>query len=390
MKKSWSTLAAILLITLFFGALPAQEVTFHKGAKVTVMTQNLYVGADLFILLTPEPGNPFCDPVVTPLCVPATVNNLIQDIEATDFPARAQALAQLIKDEKPDLIGLQEVSLIRTQSPGDFLVNGVPDAEDVLFDYLQILLDAIDDAGGPGYHVAAVVENSDVELPRLVGFEGPLPLLDDARLTDRDVILARNNVATSNALGQHYTINLPVTVGDVTVEFTRGFVAVDAVVKGTSYRFVNTHLEVQEDTLGGFFQAAQAEELAAILSTEALSVILVGDFNSSPDDPSTQPYRLLSEANYVDMWTRRDIPADGFTCCQDADLLNPVSMLSERVDHIFVRNDLSFLPYSSAGPVKDAKVIGNLEEDRTPAGLWPSDHAGVVMELRVPELGVSP
>jgi hypothetical protein len=52
-------------------------------------------------------------------------------------------------------------------------------------------------------------------------------------------------------------------------------------------------------------------------------------------------------------------------------LLNPESMLYERVDVIFV----------SESPINmiKANAVGNDEANKTiPSGLWPSDHAGVV------------
>jgi hypothetical protein len=62
-------------------------------------------------------------------------------VHATNFPERAQALAAGIAANQPDLVGLQEVSLIRSQVPPDF--SPIPNATTVEFDYLQILLDAL-------------------------------------------------------------------------------------------------------------------------------------------------------------------------------------------------------------------------------------------------------
>jgi len=361
------------------------------GKKVNVQSQNLYVGADLFQILAPQPDNPYCFPDVTLLCTPSKVASIVQDVIDSDFPARAAQIAEQIKRDKPDLIGLQEVSLIRIQSPSDFLddppFSFEPNAQDVLLDYLQILLDALE-AVGEHYEVVAVVEDADVEFPML-DFEtfG----LDDARLTDHDVILARKNIAKhiSNVTADNYTVNLEVNVDGLPVEFTRGYVAVDARVRGVDYRIVNTHLEVQQpdpgNPLSSVFQAAQADELISILSTETLPIILMGDFNSSSDDqiidpPPIQivpPYTQLFFAGYTDVWLHREEPSDGFTCCQAANLLNPMSALDERVDLIWVRTPL--------GPVK-VETVGDQSEDKTPSGLWPSDHAGVVGNLRIPRL----
>ena len=88
--------------------------------------------------------------------------------------------------EEPHVIGLQEVSLIRTQFPGNALApdgSGIEflgdfptdprftfklDAATVEFDYLQLLLDALEDRGLDYVAVAAASPtNADVEFPAI-------------------------------------------------------------------------------------------------------------------------------------------------------------------------------------------------------------------------------
>ena len=77
-----------------------------------------------------------------------------------------------------------------------------------------------------------------------------------------------------------------------------------------------------------------------------------------------QIYRTMSQAR----------PGDpGFTCCQDADLLNPTSKLSERIDLVLFRGNFSAI---------HADIVGDNPANRTSSGLWPSDHAGVVATLQ--------
>ena len=168
--------------------------------------------------------------------------------------------------------------------------------------------------------------------------------------------------------------------------FYRGYVALDAKVKGREYRFVNTHLEVWFPEPIPNIQGAQAFELATVLASETKPIILVGDFNSSPEDPpaALPPYWIMRAAGYEDAWTRRvGRPDPGFTCCQNEFLTNEESELDERIDLIFVRNDTDFPAFSDLGPVK-ARVLGARERDKTPSGLWPSDHAGVAAKLIIP------
>lgn len=341
--------------------------------SVEVVTQNLYTGADIFRILEAE----------TPEDVPVVVAEILQTVLDTNFPERAEALADQIARTEPHLIGLQEVSLLRVQSPGDFLIGNPQPAEDVLLDYLEILLAALE-ARGLDYEVAGVVENADIELPFFAGVGPGGPLFDDIRLTDHDVVLVRSDVATSNVLTDNYSINIAFEIGGVGVEILRGYVLLDAVVNGRSYRFVNTHLEVA--SLVPEVQAAQMLELVTVLNDSGLPIILVGDLNSSPDDPFPQPYPLAMAAGYRDMWlfsSRGEDP--GYTCCQSETLDNEVSTLDKRIDHILVRRARALGLSPVRGPVR-AMVLGDDPADKTISGLWPSDHGGVYGRMFIPSL----
>ena len=158
----------------------------------------------------------------------------------------------------------------------------------------------------------------------------------------------------------------------------RGFVGVDAVVDGETYRFVTTHLEVQ--AVGTAIQQAQAAELVATIGRATppeRPVILVGDFNSAPTAPAGSAYDIIRAAAYADTWQQNLFnlsPPDGFTCCQASDLTNDASLLNERIDHIFVKNNLGVLPFSFTGLVF-AVVIGDGPISASQPQ-WSSDHAG--------------
>lgn len=110
----------------------------------------------------------------------------------------------------------------------------------------------------------------------------------------------------------------------------------------------------------------------------------MGDFDSDPNDnPETFADSVMGASGFVDVWTRRWWhPAPGYTCCQNEDLLNEDSQLYERIDLIFVRNDLGKLPFSLIGPVF-VHLLGEDPGDKTDHNLCPSDHAGVTAELRI-------
>lgn len=339
----------------------------HGADHITVMTMNLYVGTDVHPILSAQ----------NPAQIPLLVALAFQELLSTNFFERAEAIADQIQYTRPHLIGLQEVSLIRVQSPGDAVVGGSTPATVVLFDYLDILLDALA-ARGLDYQVAGAVQNADVEVPMLAS---PAPLaFDDVRLTDYDVILARGDIAISNVTADNYAVALQIT--DLGIEIPRGYVAVDASIKKNhTYRFVNTHLEPDDlDT-----QIAQAEELIALLEDEKKPVILVGDLNTPA--PAGETYQLLETADYVDTWPRnlRRYQGEGFTFPHDSDLRNETVQLSQRIDHILVRNRTR--GHSVLGAVFASVWGDSLDERTSPSLLWPSDHTAVIATLQLPVLG---
>jgi hypothetical protein len=300
-------------------------------------------------------------------------------------------------------------------NPDDGLGCDDPQIKGAFNDHLTLTLAAL----GKSYKAVAIVNN--LNLTDNLGIPGfPVPGLPvdldsdgvpDIAVTilDRDVILARRDVdahpvvfecANSSGDGCNYTVvaTVETPVGDIAIE--RGWVAVDATIRGKDYRFVNTHLEVQEleegNPLSGFYQAAQAAELISYLDPSRSfdsRLIVVGDINSSPDDmiipgplPLPEPfnagiappYTQFVDSGYTDTWTELPIPRPGFTCCQDADLSNKHSLLDTRIDVIF----------SSDAPraVRRGRVLGATIFDKIwatwPNLLWPSDHGSVATELR--------
>ncbi|MEO7403230.1 MAG: endonuclease/exonuclease/phosphatase family protein, partial [Burkholderiales bacterium] len=124
---------------------------------------------------------------------------------------------------------------------------------------------------------------------------------------------------------------------------------------------------------------AQARELMVTAGNTHWPVVLVGDFNSTANDatnPTFATYRSFIDAGFVDTWLETQPVNPGFTCCQAPDLLNPDSSLNFRIDLVFVRVGID---------VVNASVIGDKQVDRTPSGLWPSDHAGVTAKLKPDE-----
>jgi endonuclease/exonuclease/phosphatase family metal-dependent hydrolase len=323
---------------------------------VTVMTRNVYLGGNIFLLSQAK----------TRQEVPGIAAQLWNTVQATNFPERAGALAAEIEAKKPALVGLQEVSLYRTQYPSDFFSNGAVNAVVDANDFLVLLQKAIRDRG-LDYRVAARVKNGDAELP--AALSGNSNDLTDIRLTDYDVILARGDVQTSETVEQNYVHNAQVPVGGSTVTFTRGFTKVDADVDGAKFTFVNSHME-------GIMPAneEQAHELVGLLEGFGSRRILVGDLNTGPGS-STPGYGIISEAGYTDAWTVAG-SGSGFSCCFGEKVNDTnTTALDERIDLVFYAGD-GIQPTS-------ADVVGDELGARTASGLWPSDHAGTVVTFRI-------
>ena len=103
-----------------------------NGPKLTVMTRNLYLGADIAMITRAETG-----PEVV-----AAASQVWMDVQLTDFPARARVLADEVFWARPEVLGLQEVTLYRTGDPlacGEAPPPSPPVATDPELDFLAIL-----------------------------------------------------------------------------------------------------------------------------------------------------------------------------------------------------------------------------------------------------------
>ena len=355
-------------------ALPAAAVELPQANKpktVAVMTRNLYLGADLLpAILAIESGDP--------LQIIAAVSETWAKVKFTDFPARAEGLADEIAQTEPDLIGLQEAELWRSQTPADFVMGN---AKHVEYDFVQILIDALK-RHGLRYQVVAEETGFDAEFP---GFLSPTAKkLSDIRLTEREVILARTDLELFNPQAGHFETNIVVPVSpDFTFVLQRGWASVDAHVKDKTFRFVTTHLEADSELV----REAQAIEILLGPANTALPVILVADANSNANgDTTSAAYASWIGAGFTDAWFQAPPGEFVTTCCADELLLSPAIPVSTddegRIDLVLYRGATDF---GTLG----IDLLGNqAATDRVFNGvslLWPSDHAGVAATLEIHE-----
>ncbi|MFK7887448.1 MAG: endonuclease/exonuclease/phosphatase family protein [Gammaproteobacteria bacterium] len=347
-----------LLVCTTVCALANEQGGPPPAEPITIMTRNVYVGADIFRVVN-------ADPV---LIVP-TIAEVYATVVATNFAERAQVLADEVALHEPHIIGLQEVALTRRQSPGDVFFGNPEPAMEPDMDFLAMYLQALGERG-LNYVVVASVDNADIELPLITDDS-----LDDIRLTDRDVLLVRGDLTFDEAETGNYSDNVEINLSGAVINFNRGYTRAAVTIGGVEYVVLNTHLEV-----GGQpeVQGAQADELIAMLASETRPVLVMGDINASPQDPPVQAYARLATAGYVDIWNERVVDDNdpGLTCCFSETLDDPAPAFAERIDVIVARTGRST---SLAGV--EATVLGTTQQ--TASGLWPSDHAGVVTTMRV-------
>lgn len=156
--------AAVVALALLATSVPGAWADNPRG--VTVMTQNIYQGTELEHALAAK----------TPLQYAQGVATDYDNVIATDFSARADALAAEIARTRPALVGLQEVALWKAQPP-------LPS-----YDFLQILLDAL---AAHDMHYTAVISRDNFTVAGMGLF--PAGLLG-VQLTERTAIIARTDL----------------------------------------------------------------------------------------------------------------------------------------------------------------------------------------------------
>lgn len=344
----------------------------HKAPTVTVMSRNLFLGADL---------GPAVD--ATSVCGAIDAGGqILNDVDATNFNDRALLLAKEIRTAQPDLVGLQEAALWRFQADADF--SGTLSTQ-VRYDFLAQLLKAL----GGRYRLVAAQNEFDQELPADrdgsdATQDASFPLCgadEDGRLTMRDAILLRkgSGVKVSGARAGQFTTRFAVKLaGAVDINVARGWVSVEGRKGGRRFRFVDTHLESFGDPA---IREAQAKELFAPGGPYRTpkQLIAVGDFNSgsAKDHVGTgitkpgdeKAYNALVGFGLTNLGTRQ-------TCCYSsvfADMIGTYRF-DHTVDHVFAKPALK---------QTRAFVTGGNPAVKSASGLLASDHGGLVSTLKL-------
>ena len=350
-------------------------------------------------------------PAGEPIEFAEEAGKIYRNVQETNFVARAKPLAKEIDEANVDLVGLQEVALWRRDTLGAPDGDATP-ANEVVYDFLHQLRSELRERGLE-YRVASVQQEADLEFPLDFEDDGAPDFAYDGRLTMRDVILAKDSrkLKTRDEQSENYGFNASITIDlappgagpeDQELEFTRGYNAVEVVKKAkgkkkgkgasaagkkkrgkTKFRFVNTHLEA-------FSAFPATHRRRSWLPTPPTRSTGKGDRRRRPQlrprRPDLDPgAAVLAPARDGERGARTSgsptpasstLGASENTCCHANNLLNPPpAAFTSRIDHILQR--------ARGGDGVAGALVGDDASERTPTGLWPSDHGGQWAKLKV-------
>lgn len=344
--------------------------------SVCVMTRNVYAGTDMDMLLKAESLDE----------IPPLLAQAYQMFESTDADGRVEALAKEILAIGPHIVALQEVTTIFSQSPGDSLQGNAVAAATELYNFSYELISDLFPYTDQNYGLTAIVPsdsqdakyyalvswilNTDIELPMMTSRD-PFKY-DDIRFIDFDIILVRSDVDVNRVINKNYDTSY--SLDHLGIRIMRGYTAVYVTVNEKEFCIINTRLESTKTPEELAVQQAQAEELLAFINDQTVPVILAGNINSNALSGAT--YQMITNGNCTDLWPINTINLDpeGLTYGHDPDLRNSEPDFTQRIDYIFLGPGWHT---GLLGPVYGF-VTGRNPHNRTPSGLWPSDHGGVV------------
>lgn len=375
-----AVLGALAALALALGAIagPATTATAAKsqppGASraadpartATVMTRNLYLGADLGPVVRALTGN-------NPQQIVLAATDTWEQVVASHPEERMGAVADEIVAEKPHAVGLQEVTRWTTYDYDPTIANPYEAASNpsLAYDFLDLLLAELAERGVTYREVSGATATNFTSPPIAI-----LPGNRAVSLQDRDVIIVRDGVKATNAQSGNFEAILGPP--DFPVPADRGWGSADLRTKLATFRFVNSHTEAfsPEELRVAEVLELLAEQERITEESGALPTVYAGDYNSQP--PTAAAYLTLLGAGLHDLWTQANpgaTAAQGATCCQDADLRNQASDLTTRIDLLLGTEGVR---------ARSAERTGD-EPVTLPDGVrWASDHAGVVADVVIP------
>ena len=401
------------LIALFTALLflPVIPVHAEEPYRITVMSRNIYLGADVGVALELIPN------------FPKAAQFMWDQVKKTDFATRAPKLARESAQDRPEIIGVQEATIWYCKK--DLLSDKVE-----VFNFLDQFISATKASGvgyslatangveafNPGYSIAAIPYVTKVRDPEVFN---PIFGQDTAScgFTIGDALLVRDDVKDRIIQVGNTEYDATYSIVPTLMTIYRGYTWADFKVQDSVVRLITTHLESIWDENKVPNSALQAQQLVADLKDAKMPIVIMGDFNADYRDPRPQgepnpgeqpvasencptpggakcnAYSTMIEAGFENASPDAKNPRY-FTWGASALLNGPDKKraldakkfgnqygFTDRLDYIFTKN-----VYATVS----AKIIGNVWPDGS--GVWdcgkdkcfPSDHAGVVATIELP------
>ncbi len=393
-----------------FALLGIQPASAETNSNFTVMSRNIYLGADVGVAMELLPD------------FPAATQFMWDQMRQTDFASRSSLLAQEIIESNPDVIGIQEATQWYCQ-------KGPFSDQVVIYDFIYILLEDLKQQGYE-YEIASL----NGKTAKNVGFEiAPIPFLTEANDPElflsifgsnsaycgfeiADVLLIKKSISENLLAVGTAEYKEKYTIIPTIMSIYRGYSWADISINGKPVRFVTTHLESSFAPTEIPVAKVQVDQLMSDLAQTKIPIILLGDFNSDPRDPrplgalnpggqptenekcvpqisnptkqtaisSCNAYWTVVQNGFID--TGPD-PLDpkNYTWGMDALLTGPEQTrltaalqlgnetgFTDRLDFVFIKGPIESL---------SAQLVGNTQTTN-----WASDHAGLVANLTVLEM----
>lgn len=406
-KKVRKTLALVLVL-LF---LPISSARAGEPYQVTVMSRNLYLGADVGVAMELLPD------------FPAAAQFMWDQVKRTDFSKRVFKLAGEAAREKPDVIGIQEATIW-------YCKKNLWSKKVEVFNFLDQFIAASKETGvgyslaqakgvaayNPGYTISAIpylTKVTDPDLfPSIFGSSTA-----SCGFTIADAILVRDELSSRviNVGNTEYDATYSIVPTIMTIY--RGYTWIDLAIADSRVRIISTHLESIWDDNKIPNAAKQADQLISDLKESKMPLIVIGDFNSDPRDPrpvgsanpGLQPvasdacppsgdatcnaYTKMINAGFSNSSPDAKDPGNytwGATALLDGPdpVREPAAKVfgnqygfTDRLDYIFTKN-----VYATVS----TKIIGNVYPDGS--SIWDcgskkcfaTDHAGVLSTIEIP------
>lgn len=422
----------VLMLTVMIVPSSNEPVSASSPRQFSVMTRNLYLGADIVKALQENPG------------FSAAAQAMWDQVAATNFTARVDALSSEIVENRPAVLGLQEATVWQCLDAAGTAVT--------IYDFTTQLLDHLREVGSPyviaeangtkafspGFAIAPIpgitVVNDPRNLQPKVGLDSSACGMQIA-----DVLAVRADLAPAVTTVGTKNFAATTMMGGI-LEVRRGYAWADIGIDDETIRFTTTHLESLWTRDAAPASAAQARELIADLGTVTTPVVAMGDFNIDPRDPrpvgapnpggqpevtptcpdrSCSAYWAMVDAGYIDAGPDSSDPRNA-TWGLEGSLAGPDPArldaalaagndlgFTDRLDYVFVRGDISIVSSALIGrswpdgaatwECNDRTQVANRNAvasrmnlpQATTARCGATDHLGILATLALPSAASS-